>query len=277
MRQPPTEQDLILFYYGESDDAEAIERALDASPELAQRYRELRRVLDAIPEPEVPEPSADYAERVWRRLEPRIVGDERRTRTWGAWLQNLRIRPLDRRWVLAAAALLLAVVAFLTGRATSPPSIEGPQTAAVDVRERILLVTVADHLERSEMLLLELANSEALGENADGGPFDLSAERRLAGRLSGDNRIYRQAAERAGEARLVRLLDELERTLLQLAHAPDELASDELDELRRRLEEHGLLFRVKVVGSRLRREAGPGRAEAEPAPVSEPGEPTREI
>jgi hypothetical protein len=49
--------------------------------------------------------------------------------------------------------------------------------------------------------------------------------------------------------------------LLEVAHGPSRLSADELDGVRRRIEEGGLLFRVRVLGSQVRereKETGTG-------------------
>jgi hypothetical protein len=159
---------------------------------------------------------------------------------------------------------MLLVVAFLTGRfwprqETVAVIAEQPAPSP----ERILLVTVAGHLERSEMLLLELVNTE------ENGSFDLSLERELAGELSGESRLYRQAARNAGQADVALVLEQLERVLVELAHGPAETPSSELGELRLRLDEAGLLFKVRVVGSRLRQETRTQQRSGKTTPASQ--------
>jgi hypothetical protein len=238
-----SDEELVLYYYGEAPDAEEIERRLEGSAEERRRYAELSRVLDTVEEPEIPEKPAGYGASVWRGLEPRLE-----KKSWlGSWSWEL-LRP-RREWALAGAMAMLLVVAFLTGRfwpreETAPVIAEQPAAST----ERILLVTVAGHLERSEMLLLELVNAQ------ENGTFDLSLERRLAGELSGESRLYRQAALNAGQADVALVLEQLERVLVELSHGPAETPSSELGELRLRLDEADLLFKVRVVGTRLREE-----------------------
>jgi anti-sigma factor RsiW len=66
---------------------------------------------------------------------------------------------------------------------------------------------VGDHLERSQMVLVELAHADTSGE------LDISAERQLADDLVASNRLYRQTAQQMGHANVAGLLDELERVL----------------------------------------------------------------
>jgi hypothetical protein len=106
---------------------------------------------------------------------------------------------------------------------------------------------VATHLERSERLLTELANAET------DGAIDISAERRWAQDLLSANRLYRQITRRGGRPMLSSLLDDLEPFLLELAHSPTEIPAADLADLRARLEEQALLFKMRVVSRRLER------------------------
>jgi hypothetical protein len=152
------------------------------------------------------------------------------------------------RALWAAAAVLLLVLGFLAGRLWQPRP-GGPETAAAplpaEARERILVRTVAAHLESSERLLTEVTNT------GTDGAADLSAERQWARDLLAANRLYRQSAERGGRPRLAALLDELEPFLLELAHSSGETGGEEIADLRSRLAEQALLFKVRVVSQRL--------------------------
>lgn len=235
-----TDDQLILYYYGEAPDAEELGRQIEASPELQRRFETLRGILDSVEEPEIPERHPSYGSVVWHRLAPQL--EQRRSRFW-----NWQLLKPRRQWALVAATLLLVVVAFLAGRLWPRQQVE---IAAIgyDGQERILLLTVADHLERSEMLLVELANTR------DNGEFDISAERQLAGQLKSDSRLYRQAAKQSGQADVAALLEQLERVLVELANSPETIPSSDLGELRALLDEGDLLFKVRIVGSRLREE-----------------------
>jgi len=113
------------------------------------------------------------------------------------------------------------------------------------VRERVLLVAVGDHLERSQMVLLEVVNAPA-------GETDLATSQRSAGELAAANRLYRQAASRAGEPAVASVLDDLERVLVEIAHSPSPASSADMERLRQRIESKGLLLKVRVIGSHVR-------------------------
>lgn len=247
-----TDDDLILYYYGEADDPESIRAALAASPELSARYETLERVLatvgEALPVPERPE---GYGARVWARLRPELEAQripQRTRRSFWSFLSGPRLA-----WAAAGiAALLLLTVGFLAGRLwspTPPPETRQARTLPEPARDRILAGAVAGHLESSERLLVELANAEP------GASLELSSERAWAQDLLAANRLYRQSARHGGRARLAALLDELEPFLLELAHVPDETSPEEMDALRERIDEQALLFKVRILGERLERSA----------------------
>lgn len=240
--KPPSDEELILHYYGESERPEEIERALE-SPEVVARWHRLRAVLDAVPrEGGVPERAPEYGADVWEALRPRLdrapTGAARRLRppapSSGVW-----------RWAAAAGVIALMGASFWAGGLWRG----GPAGVAIEEEgpPRVLLLAVSEHLDRTEMLLAELVNREA-------GEGDVSVEREWAEELTTASRFYRQAAERSGEPEVAWVLSELEPVLVELAHAPAELSADELADLRSRLAGGDLLFKIRVVGSRLKHE-----------------------
>jgi hypothetical protein len=114
------------------------------------------------------------------------------------------------------------------------------------VRERVLVVALGEHLERSQAILIELANAP------EGGELDVSTEQARASDLVAANRLYRQSASREGEREVSAVLEQLERVLVDVAHGPSRLSPEDLSALRSRIEEQGVLFKVRVIGSTLR-------------------------
>jgi len=105
---------------------------------------------------------------------------------------------------------------------------------------------VGEHLERSEMVLLELAN----GEGRD--PADMRSAQQSAENLVAANRLFRLSASRAGEPGVANVLDELERVLLEVARGPAQLGPEQRAQLRRRIESGDILFKVRVLESTMR-------------------------
>lgn len=102
------------------------------------------------------------------------------------------------------------------------------------------------------MVLVELANAGAPAA----GKLDISYEQETAEDLLESNRLYRQTAARNGDVATAGLLDDLERVLLEIAHSPAEVSARQLEELRRQIEDRGILFKVRVFGSRAEQSSG---------------------
>lgn len=232
-----SDDDLVLHYYGELDaPAEAAARAhLAACERCRASYLTLQRVLaevEAAPEPVLP---AGFERTVWARLEPQLPAH----RTgWPSWL------PLTpARLALAAAVMVLVAGAFMAGRVSRdvPAGV-----TAEDLRERILLVDLEEHLDRSQTMLVELVTSD--------GPetLDMALERERAEDLVAANRLYRQTAAATGDRAISELLDQLELLLVDLATGPDQLSEDDMEAVRSRIDAEGLLFKVRVLSTAVR-------------------------
>ncbi|HKC11665.1 MAG TPA: hypothetical protein VKI41_06370 [Vicinamibacteria bacterium] len=228
----PTEEDLILHFYGEGAEGAAIAAHLASCADCGRRFAAWGATLRAVVDEPAPEVGADYGARVWERLRPRLA-EKRAPRA-----------PLFRRYGIPVALAASLVAAFLLGRSV-PPRGEPSTPLPGPARERILLVAVGDHLERSRMVLLELVNADPQA------PVDVSGEQRSAGELVAANRLYRQSARRAGDVGVASVLDDLERVLIEVANGPATLSPSEAEALRQRLERQGTLFKMRVIGARV--------------------------
>ena len=204
------EETLILHHYGESDERERVEAHLSECPRCTSELEAIVRDLEDVGSIPAPERGADYGAQVWRAIAPRI--ERRRSRTV---------------WWLAAAAVLLAGT-FLAGRLSTHLDTPPPRA---EVRERILLVALGEHLDRSEVLLLEVANAS-----------DGDEGRQTARELLRESRLYRQTAYQVGDVATGEVLDELERLLLDVAHD-----TSPSDTLKARIEEQDVLFKIRLL------------------------------
>jgi hypothetical protein len=236
------EERLVAHGFGDGTPEDAAHCA--TCPECAAAAERLRALLAAVEPIDIPERGDDYGRMVWERLSPRIDAERdfrrrsmlrRRTMTWGA---------------LAASV----VIAFLAGRefprATPPVVAEAIPEAA---RERILLLAVGDHLERSQVLLIELTNA------APGAGRGASTQESAEALVSA-NRLYRASAVQAGDTGIASVLEELERVLVEVAHQPPDASAKEMERIRKRIEERGILFKVRVIESQVRERGNDGRA-----------------
>jgi hypothetical protein len=151
--------------------------------------------------------------------------------------------------VAIGAMAAMVIAAFVAGRWTKKPDTGTPAASVAQVRERVLVVAVGEHLGKSEMVLMELAN--AMPPAAGQKQINISAEQRRAEDLLDANRLYRETAKQDGDAALADVLDDLERVLMDVAHSPQEITPAKLEALQKRIEAHGILFKVRVVGKEL--------------------------
>ena len=146
--------------------------------------------------------------------------------------------------------MLLVAGAFYAGRLMPRERTAAPTQPAIasleQLREGILLVDLNDHLEQSQLMLVELVSAE------DQQPSDLAEEKRRAEELVAANRLYRQSALTNGDNTIADLLDELERVLVDVAASPEDGSARALSEVRRRIESKDLLFKVRVLSSEVR-------------------------
>jgi len=229
-----SEEQLVLYYYGEEcgdTDAAAHLETCAACREALDSLERVLHIADRLP---APEPTEDFAAQVWDRIAPRLP--QRRFRTPApVWT-----------WAAAAAVLLAAVLAGQYSWAPQPArtaSAADPQTA-----ERVLRLAVGDYLDRSQMVLTEVANADPKR------PLDISFEQERAADLVAESRLYRQTALHTGDAAVAGLLDDLDRVMLEITHAPAQLTPAELEHLRDTLHSEGILFKIRVLGADVRAE-----------------------
>jgi hypothetical protein len=232
------EAELIEHYYEESADTAERERHLKACPACAKSYAELRRDLDAVKPLVPPARAEDYGDQVWQSLRVSLpVYEKPRRRTLSQFWQPLA-------WATACA--MLVAVAFYAGRQW-----QRKQTPAVAVaadphaRQRVVIVVLGDHLDRSERLLVELNHAG----NHDA--WEATPLRSEARELLATNRLVRQSAIETGDLGAEASLDRLERLLVELANEPDGQSEADLNRLRQEMNTDGLLFDIRVLRSRV--------------------------
>ncbi|HSE13374.1 MAG TPA: hypothetical protein VLB69_12130, partial [Rudaea sp.] len=110
-----SDNDLILYFYRDGLDASRmreIDDALFASPELRARYTRLQRMLQTVDAEPAPGPDAQFVERVWQRLDPRLasLGAPRAHTGWRARLLGTLHSLVAPRAAFAAACMLLLAI-----------------------------------------------------------------------------------------------------------------------------------------------------------------------
>lgn len=216
-----SEEQLTDAYYGAL--IPELQQHIGECAECRSSFEHLRDLLDSVRDYPVPERGASYGGEVWTHLLPHLPARKSR-HSWLRW------------WTIAPAVATLLAVAFIAGMLTQQRAQLGITARA---RERVLLIAMSDHLERSQIVLAQLLNAAP-------GTLDLADERARARDLIAENRLLRQTALHNGNASDAALLDELERVLLDVANSPAEMGAGELEHLRREIEDQELLFKVRV-------------------------------
>jgi hypothetical protein len=258
-----SEEEWIEYQYGESGDREQMRQHLAQCAECAAQVAALAGDLAEMQLDELnlsegePHRGKEYGEKVWRGLQSLLAPypRQKRRRLWPAqWNSGLRIG-----LGFASAAMVLAAIAtaaFYSGRLWEQK--RAPQIAEANhgpAGQRIILFVVDDHLDRSQKLLAELND-----------PDEAAADHRLqatARELLTENRLYRQSSAHTSSAgaqdntsvegaSLDTILDDLEPVLVELANQPGDLDRAEIMRLRKELNTGGLLFEIRVLGSRVR-------------------------
>jgi hypothetical protein len=246
------EEELIAYREGVAERRTTISQHLSACEECRGELERIEAVLAALDTLPAPDPGADYGRHVWQRIAPRL--SEKPGRWWQVWLE-------PRRLVAVGGVVVMIVAAFVAGRISKRGNAPDNIANQEQVRERVLVVAVGEHLGHSERMLVELSN--AAPNNPKQKEVNISAEQRRAEDLLEENRMYRQTAMQEGDTGLASVLDELERVLLDVAHSPEEVTPAQLEAIQKKIEARGILFKVRVVNKELQQ-----RQEAtKPAPA----------
>ena len=67
-------------------------------------------------------------------------------------------------------------------------------------------------------------------------------------------RLYRATALQVGDKRMASVLDDLERVLLEIGHQPAKVSAADLEQVQKRIQTQGILFKVRVTRTKVRDE-----------------------
>ena len=218
-----TEEQLVaVFYEGAPDDAAASH--LEMCAVCRKQLQRIRDDLSALDAWRAADRDDSFGAHMWTRIAPHLPASS-------------PAHPKAKRSLLAVLAASLLVASYFGG-----VRVERQRAAALNrAQERVLLMTVSEHLERSQAILSDLLRSAPQSN-------DPAGERARARRLFDENRLLRQTALRLGDAYHAAILDDLGRKLLDLANAPPDAASHDRDLLRERMKSDGLLPKMRTVG-----------------------------
>jgi hypothetical protein len=244
-----TDEEMLLDYYNESASADRAARrahleACEACRALDRETRAVLALVDTAPTIEAP---PGFGREMWARVEPHISARAAHR----PWWSPISLRP----WALGVGMAALLIASFTLGRVweRAPHRDDLAPQASIPVpggtnamTERLLRAEMEDHLERSQRVLVDLAN------NDDSGDVSLASDRSRAADLVAAGRLYRRAADRVGDVEMRDLLEDVERVLVDVANGSPDRSSKELTDVRTRIGEQDLLFRLRVAASDIR-------------------------
>lgn len=253
--------DLVLYFYDEMNAvdrarADAHLRACDACRQRLEDLHAIRRALAAQPAVDAP-PAGDWSG-FMRRLDAvvaagRPIGREEPD----AAPSRFALRLATRHVAALAAMLALVTIAVLvaaryrgpasvpqSGANTVPASVPPAVPAPASARDQSLREVSVEHLERSKLVVLGLTTRDPEQATAE----DWQYERRLAGALLSDTRLYRMAAQDRGVADVARVMRDLETVLLE-ASLSDGSDRDALERLQRLIAKRDLVMKMQVIAT----------------------------
>jgi hypothetical protein len=259
MTTHPTEEELILHFYGERRSEEAtVDAHLATCAECQSAWSALREMLQMVDDAAVPEPGPGFERTMWARVRQALPAqDELSVARSSGRRRGAVSRLVSFPSLAAAAAVVVAVsLAGYFARTISMPATtnQAPTTAGVTPaqttgdaaigRERVLLTALNDHFQQSELLLVELMNAPDSGGDRD-------FERQTAGDLLDSSRLYRVSAQQNGKTHLAAMLQDLESVLVEIARSPDQINRKDFNSLRARIDGDNLLFKVRAVSRQI--------------------------
>lgn len=262
-----TDEQLILFHYGEVDAGEEVSQHLASCAACRRNYDTLKATLGSIHLTPVPPRSPEYGAEVWRRLAPSLARPPVRG-GWRGIIQSVeeRLRRSKagtwseagaRSWAgvygwVTVMAILALVLWFAAGQgrlfprhrhATVEPS---PRASRVMPMPSPSSKELGDHLDRSQLALIALLNS------GTDGPVDISMDQVLARELVDVNRLFCRSAAGLQDSTTLSALEDIERALVDISSSPSRLSAEQFSELKRRLQPEAMLCAIRVVEARIR-------------------------
>jgi hypothetical protein len=284
------DDELVAHYYGELNEAAEAQAAahLDQCDACRANLARLKRVMAAIDTVTMPEPPAGFEEQMWSRLQPAVKrewagerGDKRsglssvspwKLGAWGSMAAGIILAAFvaGRMWDQGAngagsansanGAVASANGASANGAGAGAGSAAGVDAGAEPVRERVLLVDLGDHLNRTEQALVEFVSRT---DAARGDEVQLRSEDLVAA-----NRLYRGTAEVTGDRAVTDVLDDLERVLIEIAGVPANAPASDVEAIRRRIDARDLLFKLRVMRMELEQRASDPRPAKRQGPTT---------
>ncbi|HET7696491.1 MAG TPA: hypothetical protein VFK57_12330 [Vicinamibacterales bacterium] len=253
--------DVVLYFYDELKPSERARAAhhVRGCEVCRQRLDDLNAIREALAaRPVVDAPPAGDWSGFMRRLDAAVPpARPRQPRAPAAILEFRQGRWSVRQLAALAAMLALVAIGIVAAArfrgavavprqvANTPTGTPAPAPAPLNAAlTQSLREGSVEHLERSKLVVLGLSARDPERTSAD----DWQYERRLAGSLLADTRLYRMAAQDRGVADVARVMRDLETVLLE-ASLSDSSDRQALERLQRLIAKRDLVMKMQVVAN----------------------------
>lgn len=252
-----------LYFYGELDSAERerLEHHVPRCPECRRALEDLQTIRVALAaRPEVTAPAGgDWApfmarlDEAVRREQGGVARTAPKARAFSSTHSYIGYLAMAALLALVTISVVLAwrsrntaddLQQVRTSLPGAAPVMTPASSAASGSRagDAAFLALSEQHFERSKLVVLGLATKDP----ADASGADWEYERRLAGTLLTDTRLYRLAAEERGLGSLASVMEDLELVLLQ-ASMSDKPDASALEQLQRVIRKRDLVTKIELV------------------------------
>ena len=224
-------------------------------------FAEMQSTLDVTKKAPDVLPPESYWAGFQQRLEDRINAEQQRTSVmdlnrWSASLRRLFFPAGQVQWRLAyqlGIAAILVAVGVLIGRFGFTSSSNAPSIAHSVDSTAIKAMQVASqtesYLNRSSVLLLGLVNHDTNSEEQHLLNFD--HKREVAGTLVQEAEMLKASLNRSEEAQLIRLIEELEKILLQIANLEMQEDMPGIEMIQEGIEGRAILLKINLETMKL--------------------------
>lgn len=242
---------LQLFDYvkGElpDDEKKTVEAHLTACAECAEEAGELRSTMDAMASA-VPSPSEHRTDEYWQgfaaAVERRVMAERppahRRRQSVLELIETLWIYKHP-RLTSAGVAFVALIVALVIWKWPAPerPSVASDRRTTQQQVFPVSSQRVEEYFRKSKVLLIGLSNMSA----EEAGPVDLSTEKRVSRELVHEARYLRTQPL---DDRSARLIDDLQRILIELANMHEQGDLPNMEIIRGGIHKENLLFKIRM-------------------------------
>ena len=255
--------DIELYFYGELEEVDRgrVEAHLRKCEPCRRRIEDLHTISHALEKRRLVEtpPGCDWSG-FMQRLESAVSAESAggRNKVAGRSVRSVLYQAAALAATLALATLGIVVASRVPhappaplrqgsatlGNGQAPPVVPPRAPNAPNPSDVALRQVSAEHLERSKLVVLGLAALDPQQTRAS----DWQYERKLAGELLDDTRLYRQVAQEHGMTDVARVMRDLETVLIETSMS-DTSDRDALPRVQRLIAKRDLVVKMQLVAA----------------------------